>query len=142
MKDEDREVLRSYLEDNPEDELGEYLSGEVWDKVRNAWQFTPGWGSVVVHHIYRGGKRYHIWPLLISVDPISHQFCHTSPQHALVACLWVKIVKKQEYDRELVHSIVGRDPVGIVQNWLDTAELMHPYYVELAKGVVSTYDES
>jgi len=139
MKDEDREVLNQYLDENPEDELAPFLSGEVWDKVQKGWKFTPGYGSVVVHHIYRGaiGARYHIWPLLISVDPVTHQFVHRSPQHGLVACLWVKICKKKEYDRELVHSVVGRDPVGIVENWLDTEELMHPYYVELAKGVVA-----
>lgn len=144
MRDEDKEVLFRYLDENPEDEISEHLTGEGWDKVRRGWKFAPGYGSVVVHHIYRGatGGRYHIWPLLISVDPISHQFLHMSPQHGLVACLWLKICKKKEYDRELVRSVVGRDPVGVVKNWVDTGELMHPYYVELAKGVVSEYDES
>lgn len=136
-----RIIRREYLLKNPGDELEGNLSGEAWEKIRFAWGYSnPPWGSEVVHHIYNTalGSKNDIWSLLITVSPAAHDFCHKCPKHGVVACVWTKIVK-DDFDRESIVEATGRDLINRIVLWRDTAEVVHPYYVELIDKIEDSF---
>jgi len=137
----DREAVHRYLEENPDDELESALSGEEWEKVKQSWLFSPGYGSDVVHHIYRGsvGHKYDITSLMITVSALAHDFVHRHPKHGVIAALYVKH-RKEEYDREYVKQVVGIDIVGLVDNWLSNGDVTHPYYSEIGQTILERYE--
>ena len=133
-----KQIRWEYLLENPEDELEEVLSGEIWSKVRKAWGYkNPPHGSEVVHHIYRGtvGKKHDINSLLITVSPAAHEYCHKCPKHGVIACLWKKI-KKREYDFKEVKEATGRNVTALVQSWVENGDVTNPYYVDLANDLL------
>lgn len=133
-------MLREYLWQNPEDELRSVLKGEDWDQIDRAW------GSVestwVVHHIYRAsvGSKYDVWPLVITVDAATHHFCHRHPKLGVVACVWVKLVRKQEFDREMVKEVTGRDLINIIQGWKMMKDVDDPHYLGLIDDIENHAD--
>jgi hypothetical protein len=74
------------------------------------------------------------------VDAVTHDFCHKAPKLGVVACIWVKLVKKNEYDRELVKDITGRDLISIISSWKHMMEVTDPYYLELIDDIESHAD--
>ena len=126
-----------YRIENPADELEDNLSGEIWNKVRDAWGYSnPPYGSEVVHHIYNSamGAKNDCWSLLITVSPAAHEYVHKCPKHGVIACVWTKL-EKDEFDREEVKDSLGRDLIGMLSVWRETGAVTHPYYSELLHGI-------
>lgn len=129
-----------YLWQNPEDELEAVLKGKEWDSIAKAWGGATG--SCVVHHIYSGamGGKYDIWPLIITVDAVSHDFCHKYSKLGLIACVWAKLVRNKEFDRELVKKVTGRDLINIIVSWREMMYVEDPYYLGLIDDIESHAD--
>lgn len=126
-----------YRLDNPADEIEEHLSGEVWNKVRDAWGYRePPYGSEVVHHIYNSamGSKNDCWSLLITVGPAAHEYVHKCPKHGVVACVWAKL-NKDEFDREEVKDSLGRDLINMISVWRESEGVTHPYYLDLIRDI-------
>lgn len=141
-----KQLRWEYLTLNPEDELEKHLSGETWDKVRDAWGYsTPPYGSEVVHHIWRGGIGYKcdIMSLLITVSPAAHNYVHKCSKHGVVACVYTKMLK-EEFDPDEVKDATGLNLLALLTIWKDNEEVIHPYYVglitEIENGIVRDSD--
>jgi len=137
----DREAVRRYLEENPEDELRPVARGDGWRAVARNWLGPPKWGSEVVHHIIRcmGGK-YDIPSLMVTVDAVTHEWVHKCPKHGVVGALCVK-ARKGEFDREHVKEVTGRDVIAVVDYWVDSGQILDPYYVELSEELIGMVSE-
>jgi hypothetical protein len=137
----DRELLRRYLDENPEDELRPVAQGEGWVAVSKNWLGPPKWGSEVVHHVIGclGGK-YDILSLMVTVDAMTHEWVHLCPKHGVVASLYIK-AKKGEFDREHVKEVTGRDVIAIIDYWVDSGQMLDTYYVFLAEELISMVSE-
>jgi len=116
------------------------LKGSEWDKVEKAWGWSTG--SPVVHHIYRGGvsTKYDLWPLIITVDAVTHDFCHKHPKLGVIACIWLKLVQKQEFDRELVKRETGRDIISVIKSWELMKDVQDSYYIGLIDDIARHAD--
>ena len=137
QKQASKKIRFDYREANPDDELEDSLSGEVWSKVRDAWGYrTPPYGSEVVHHIYNSalGAKNDCWSLLITVSPAAHEYVHKCPKHGVVACVWTKLGKK-EFDRDEVKDSLGRDLINMLSVWRESGAVTHPYYLNLIQDI-------
>ena len=133
-------MLTEYLWQNPEDELRAVLKGEEWSRIDKAWGGCAG--SCVVHHIYRGGIgcKYDVWPMIITVDAATHAFCHKHPKLGVIACVSVKLVKKNEFDREMVKKVAGVDLINVIISWREMMDIQDSYYLELIDDIESHAD--
>jgi len=136
----DKEAVRKYLDENPEDELRDYIRGEAWDMVCRNWLSAPKWGSEVVHHIVRAtGTKYDIPSLMVTVDAMTHEWVHKCPKYGVVLCLWYKAMVKDEFDRDQVREVTGRDWIAVIDYWLDNEQLGDPTYRGLAVELTDAY---
>lgn len=128
-----RKLVEDYRDNHFECEVSKHLQGEEWTHHKQLNRTAPDKRDLQIHHIWGGTKsKFDVVPNIILVNAITHRFLQAHHYTNILVCTFVK-VSKEEFDRELMRYVAGKDVIGVIDNMdcnLEWLEEMRMYILE------------